>query len=296
MPKTSNDYPVEGSADGDATRLLRLERLDRDLFRSRFSEVDRNDHLFGGQVLAQSLAAASATVADRMGHSLHGHFLRAGSAGQRVIFRVERTRDGGSFSTRRVVAEQNGTSIFQMECSFHLGEPGFSHQEPAPSTVPPPEALPDATTVADWIGRRASPELASGLRRFRLIELRVVDHELLDTPTSPARRRFWLRVPSAGFTDDPLIHQQLLAYLSDYWLAGTALVPHPVRIAGPKLFVASLNHALWFHRPHRADEWLLYDCDSPWAGSGRGLCRGLLFDRGGSLVASATQEVLLRER
>jgi acyl-CoA thioesterase II len=290
------DYPVEGSPDGDATRLPTLERLDRDLFRSRFSEIDRNDHLFGGQVLAQSLAAAGATVAGRTGHSLHGYFLRAGSAGQRVIFRVERTRDGGSFSTRRVVAEQNGTPIFHMECSFHQGEPGYSHQEPAPLDVPPPEAVADAATVADWMEGRAAPELAAGLRRFRLMDLRLIDHELLVNPILPARRRFWLRVPSAASTDDPLIHQQLLAYLSDYWLAGTALVPHPVRFGGPELFMASLDHALWFHRPHRADEWLLYDCDSPWAGEGRGLSRGLLFNREGNLVASVMQEVLLRRR
>ena len=296
MDDASTDDPVEGPPAGDATRLLLLERLDHDLLRNRFSAFERNDHIFGGQVLAQALAAASATIEGRTAHSLHGYFLRAGSARQRVTFHVERSRDGGRFSTRRVVATQNGLPIFHLDCSFHAAEPGFAHQKPMPPDVPAPETLPTLAEVADLLGDRIAENVARTLRGSRLIEARLVDPEQLARQDLPARRRCWLRVPSAAGAGDPRVHQQLLAYLSDLLLAGSILIPHPVRMGGAALFVASLDHALWFHAPHRADDWILYDCDSPWAGGGRGLARGLLYNRDGALVASVAQEALIRLR
>lgn len=292
-----NDNPVEGSPHGDAGLIVALDRLDRDLYRNRFSEFEPNDHLFGGQVLAQSLAAASDTVErNRSVHSLHGYFLRAGSAGQRVIFHVDRTRDGGRFSTRRVVAAQDGVPIFHMECSFHNVEPSFAHQSFSPPDVPPPEDLHDLSGVADMLGSRLPEYIAKAFRYFRVVEMRLTDPEQMIREELPARRRFWLRIPSASTIEEPLVHQQLLAYMSDFWLSGTALVPHPIRMSGPDLFMTSLDHAFWLHRPHRVDDWLLYDCDSPHAGDGRGLIRGQMFDRDGRLVASVAQEALIRPR
>ncbi len=296
MPNEIRSNSPEGGPDGDATRLTMLEQLDTDLFRNRFSEYERSDHLFGGQVMAQSLAAATATIDEGVAHSLHGYFLRAGSAGQRIIFNVERTRDGRSFATRRVVAVQNGTPIFHLECSFHRGEPGFGHQDPLPLDVPPPEGLEPMAAAADRLADRLPESTVRILKHLRLIEARPVDPEQLLRQDRPARRRFWVRIPSAANSGDPAVHQQLLAYLSDYWLAGTTLVPHPIRMAGPELFMASLDHAMWFHAPHRVDDWLLYDCDSPWAGEGRGLARGALYARDGRLVASTAQEALMRLR
>lgn len=296
MTERNHDNPPEGGPEGDATRLVALEELDTDLFRNRFSEYERNDHLFGGQVMAQSLAAATATIEAGVAHSLHGYFLRAGSAGQRIIFNVERTRDGRSFATRRVVAVQSGIPIFHLECSFHRGEPGFDHQEPPPLDVPQPDDLPTMAEAADMMADRLPGSTVRILKHLRLIEARPVDPEQLLRQDRPARRRFWVRVPSAANSADPTVHQQLLAYLSDYWLAGTTLVPHPVRMAGPELFMASLDHAMWFHSPHRVDDWLLYDCDSPQAGNGRGLARGALYTRAGDLIASTAQEALMRLR
>lgn len=293
MHDAINDNPVEAGPEGDVTRLIRLEQIDRDLFRNRFSEYERNDHLYGGQVLSQALAAAAGTTEGRICHSLHGYFLRAGSARRRVIFRVERTRDGGRFSTRRVVAEQNGTPIFHMECSFHIVEPGFEHHAPMPPGVPMPEDLPDRATLAETLRPRA-PEMAAILGQFNLIDSRFIDPAQLLEPRPDARMQMWVRLPSAGGLADPVPHQQLLAYLSDFWLSSVGLAPHrPERLHG-RLFVASLDHALWFHHPHDSSEWLLFDCDSPFAGHGRGLARGLLFNRAGLLVASTMQEALLR--
>lgn len=296
MPDALQKYPAEGGPGGDATRLVLLDQLDRDLFRSRFSEYERSDHLFGGQVMAQALAAATATIEGASAHSIHGYFLRAGSASQRVIFHVERTRDGRSFATRRVIAVQNSVPIFHMECSFHNGEPGVAHHEPIPLDLPPPEASPTLSEAAQLMGDRLDPDVARVLGYPRLIEGRLLDPEQLVRADHPARRRLWVRVPSAANSTDPGVQQQMLAFLSDYWLAGVALVPHPIRMSGPKLFMASLDHALWLHEPHRADEWLLYDCDSPWAGKGRGLARGSLYARDGRLVASVAQEALIRLR
>ncbi|MCP3731257.1 acyl-CoA thioesterase II [Sphingomonas sp. MG17] len=293
---------VEGGPEGQAERIVELERLDTNLYRNRFSAYARNDHLFGGQVLAQALAAASATV-DAPPHSLHGYFLRAGSARRPVIFQVERTRDGRSFSTRRVVALQDAQPIFHMECSFHGEEAGFEHQSTMPPGLTDPDQLPTIREAIELYRRqnpdryaRSADERIEMILAFNLIEIRLADPTSLFTPETPATRKLWIRVPSASGIEDPAVHLQLLAYLSDYWLSATVLVPHPIRLGGSDLFMTSLDHAMWFHRPARVDEWLLYDTDSPSASNATGLARGTIYDRSGRLVASVAQEALIRRR
>jgi acyl-CoA thioesterase-2 len=281
-----------------APELLALERLDRDLFRNRFNQKNSNDALFGGQVLAQALTAATHTIAEDRGiHSLHGYFLRAGRAGSHVIYSVDRTRDGGRFSTRRVIAIQEGEPIFHMECGFHAHEDGFAHQTPLPDGLPGPDTLLDlpglaeawADRLPDWLRKRwQAPE--------RPIDVKPVEPELFLAQPTAARRRMWVRLPSGATAPGPAEHACLLAYLSDYWLAGTAALPHMLPMPGPGLFMASLDHAMWFHRPARVDHWLLFDTESPSAQAGRGLARGLLYALDGTLVASTAQEALLRAR
>lgn len=294
-----------------APALLALERLDRDLFRNRLNQRNANDALFGGQVLAQALTAATATVegggdagGDGVGdgparavHSLHGYFLRAGRAHRAVIYQVERTRDGGRFSTRRVTAVQEGEPIFHMECGFHAEEAGFDHQSALPTDVPAPDTL------------RTLPEIAADMdvplpdfvrerwaRADRPIEVKPADwRQFLASPGEAARRTLWMRLPS-GAGAGPAEQACLLAYLSDYWLAGTAALPHAVPMPGPGLFMASLDHAMWFHRPVDVAGWLLFQTDSPSAQAGRGLARGLIHAADGRLVASVAQEALLRPR
>jgi acyl-CoA thioesterase-2 len=282
----------------DVPALLALERLDRDLFRNRLNQANANDALFGGQVLAQALTAATATVGDDRGvHSLHGYFLRAGRAHGAVIYQVDRTRDGGRFSTRRVVAFQEGEPIFHMECGFHGAETGFDHQVALPAGVPGPDELKSLPELAatmeglpDWLRVRWA-------ERRRPIEVKPVDPgQFRNMGTGePALRRLWIRLPS-GAGAGPAAQACLLAYLSDYWLAGTAALPHTVPMPSPTLFMASLDHAMWFHRPGDVGDWLLFDCDSPSAQGGRGLARGEIFAADGRLLASVAQEALLRRR
>ncbi|MFN3370199.1 MAG: acyl-CoA thioesterase [Sphingomonadaceae bacterium] len=292
-----------GDWDGrSAPALLALERLDRDLFRNRLNQRNANDALFGGQVLAQALTAASATVEGGEGparavHSLHGYFLRAGRAHRAVIYQVERTRDGGRFSTRRVTAVQEGEPIFHMECGFHAEEGGFDHQLALPAGVPAPDTLRSLAEIAadpdvplpDFVRERWA-------RAERPIEVKPVDwRQFLASPGEAARRTLWMRLPS-GAGADAVEQACLLAYLSDYWLAGTAALPHAVPMPGPGLFMASLDHAMWFHRPADVSGWLLFQTDSPSAQAGRGLARGLIHGQDGRLVASVAQEALLRPR
>jgi acyl-CoA thioesterase-2 len=290
----------------DARALLALERLDRDLFRNRLNQRNANDALFGGQVLAQALRAATHTVeedgpdaagAARGVHSLHGYFLRAGRAHAPVIYQVDRTRDGGRFSTRRVVALQGGEPIFHMECGFHAREEGFEHQTALPAGVPGPDALENLQQLAvsfgdrlpDWVRARWS-------QRDRPIEVKPVDPaSFLERRGSAPERAIWMRLPS-GTGAGPAEQAALLAYLSDYWLAGTAALPHALPMPSPDLFMASLDHAMWFHRPARVEDWLLFSCESPSAQAGRGLSRALIHGADGVLVASTAQEALLRAR
>lgn len=287
--------------DGQSARdLVALERLDRDLFRNRLNQKNANDSLFGGQVLAQSLTAATHTVDDmsapRGVHSLHGYFLRAGRAHAPVIYQVDRTRDGGRFSTRRVIAIQEGEPIFHMECGFHADEEGFHHQSGLPDGLPGHAQLKTLPELADAMEGEAPDWLRERWRQERPIEVKPVDpRSFLHMEGAAPRRAIWMRLPS-GTGATPSEQACLLAYLSDYWLAGTAALPHTLPAPSPTLFMASLDHAMWFHRPVKVEEWLLFDTESPSAQAGRGLSRGLIYAEDGTLVASAAQEALLRRR
>ncbi|WP_199556257.1 acyl-CoA thioesterase [Sandaracinobacteroides hominis] len=295
---------MTGVADWDgksAPALLALERLDRDLFRNRLNQRNANDALFGGQVLAQALTAATHTIgadgATRHVHSLHGYFLRAGRVHAPVIYQVDRTRDGGRFSTRRVIAIQEGEPIFHMECGFHAPERGFDHQAPFPPHITPPSELQSLPELAVSMGSRL-PDLVRERwsRTDWQIEVKPVDPmRFLHIDGAPPSRAIWMRLPSgAGAT--PAEQACLLAYMSDYWLAGTAALPHTLPMPNPNLFMASLDHAMWFHRPVQVEEWMLFDCDSPSAQHGRGFSRGLVYAEDGTLVSSLAQEALLRPR
>ena len=289
--------------EGDVPELLDLERLDRDLFRNRLNQVNMNDTLFGGQVLAQALAAASRTIgpvgadgsAARPVHSLHGYFLRAGQVWLPVLYQVERTRDGGRFSTRRVVAFQEGEPIFHMECGFHAGEEGFAHQQPLPATIPRPDQLKPLLQLVADLGDRAAPWLRRwDGRRPWPVDVRPVDPVgFFRSADERPQRAIWMRVPGAA--GSPLaVQAAILAWMSDYWLAGTAALPY-TSLDRP-LFLASLDHAMWFHRPADTAEWLLFEIESPSAQCGRGLSRALIHAEDGRLVASVAQEALLRQR
>ncbi len=287
------------SWDGRSTPdLLALEQLDRDLFRNRLNQRNANGALFGGQVLAQALTAATHSVEDsaaRPVHSLHGYFLRAGRCHLPVIYQVDRTRDGGRFSTRRVIALQDGQPIFHMECGFHAPEDGFDHAAPIHSGLPHPDSLQSLAELADTL-----PNLPDWVRdRWKSQETPVIAKPLdppgLITPGAP-RRRVWVKLPALAAAASASEQACMLAYLSDYWLAGTAANPHTLPMASPDLFMASIDHAMWFHRPVDVTDWLLFDCDSPSAQAGRGLSRALIHDIHGRLVASTAQESLMRAR
>ncbi len=283
-----------------APALLALERLDRDLFRNRLNQRNANDALFGGQVLAQALTAATHTIgadgAARHVHSLHGYFLRAGRGHIPVIYQVDRTRDGGRFSTRRVIAIQEGEPIFHMECGFHAPEFGYDHQSPFPEGMAPHAALKTLPELAASMADLPETVRERWSRPTWQMEVKPVDPEgFIGAPGIPPSRKIWMRLQSgAGAT----VAEQacLLAYMSDYWLAGTAALPHTLAMPHPGLFMASLDHAMWFHRPVKVEEWLLFDCDSPSAQDGRGFSRGMIFAEDGALVASIAQEALLRPR
>jgi acyl-CoA thioesterase II len=277
---------------------LDLEPLEHNLFRGRSPQVGRK-RVFGGQVVGQALAAMGRTVeADRPPHSLHAYFLLGGDPAAPILYEVERIRDGRSFTTRRVVAIQHGEAIFAMSASFHGDEPGFAHQVPMPD-VPPPEALPDWTRPGEG-GGAARETLPGPVRAYfareRPIELRPVEHgRYASREPGPPRFHVWFRT-AGPLPDDPALHRCVLAYASDLTLLDASLHPHGRTVFEPDVVPASLDHALWFHRPFRADDWLLYAQDGPSASGGRGLARGLIFTRDGTLVASSAQEGLIRQR
>jgi acyl-CoA thioesterase-2 len=264
----------------DLIDLLALERIDRDLFRGTSQNLGWGS-IFGGQVLGQALSAATQTVtADRPVHSAHGYFIRAGELDRPIVYQVDRLRDGRSFSTRRVVAVQEGEAIFSLAASFQIEEAGFEHQDAMPE-VPSPESLGEEPTAG--AGERP-------------VEVRRVEpHDPASSAVRPPVRRLWYRVVDR-LPDDPSLHRYLLAYASDFSFLGTALGPHGATPMTRGLQVASLDHAIWFHRSFRVDEWLLYDVESPNASGARGLVRGRFFDRAGRLVASTAQEGLIRKR
>jgi acyl-CoA thioesterase II len=273
--------------------LLRLERLEDNLYRGQSRDIGTR-YVFGGQVLGQALSAAQQTVdAERVVHSLHAYFLRAGDIEHPIVYDVDRTRDGGSFSVRRVTAIQHGKPIFVLASSFQQPEPGAEHQL-SPPDVPKPEDLLqgdplDPNTVAQlpakmqrWLSRRGPFE-------FRP----VYPRDELKPTKRPPYQQVWFRLDET-LPDSPTLHQALLAYASDFHLIGTTTFPGGISYLQPNVQMASLDHAMWFHRPFRVDEWLLYACDSPSAQGARGLARGSIYSYDGRLVASTAQEGLIR--
>ena len=274
--------------------LLSLERLEQNLFRGQSQDLGWGQ-IFGGQVLGQALSAASQTVPEgRRVHSLHGYFLRGGDAARPVIYEVDPIRDGRSFTTRRVVAIQGGRAIFNMAASFQIDEDGFTHQAPMPSTAGP-DGIPSELDLARKVADRIPEPLRARATADRPIEIRPLDphNPFRPKPQSP-RQQLWYRATGA-LPDDPTLHPFLLAYASDFQFLVTALRPHGVSWLSRKMQVTSLDHAMYFHRPFRMDDWLLYDIESPWAGGARGLVRGRFYDRDGNLVASTVQEGLIRD-
>lgn len=275
--------------------VLDLERLEVNLFRG-ISPQNGWQRVYGGQVLGQALVAAGRTVDEpRAAHSLHGYFLLAGDPAHPILYEVERIRDGGSFTTRRVKAIQHGRAIFAMSASFQKDEDGFEHATAMPD-VPPPEALPSAAERVAELMDTLPENMRSYWQRENPIELRPVDvTRYLSRDPHPPQQNIWLKA-SGRLADDPRLHQCVLAYASDFTLLDTALIAHGKLLFDRDIQLASLDHALWFHRPFRADEWLLYAQDSPSAAGARGFCRGSFFTRDGALVASTAQEGLIRKR
>jgi acyl-CoA thioesterase-2 len=274
--------------------ILDIETLEVNLFRGLSPQVGWQ-RVFGGQVIGQALVAANRTVNGRLAHSLHAYFLRAGDPSVPIIYNVDRIRDGGSFSTRRVVAVQHGLAIFSMAVSFHKEETGLEHQIKMPE-VPPPESLPSESELKECLIDRLPEPVKAYWQRERPIEIRPVDLSRYLSPENRApSQQVWIRA-TGQLGDDQSLHQCVLAYASDFTLLDTALSAHGRFVFDPRLMLASLDHALWFHRKLRADDWLLYAQDSPISGAGRAFCRGMLFTREGELVASTAQEGLLRER
>ncbi|MDE2136046.1 MAG: acyl-CoA thioesterase II [Gammaproteobacteria bacterium] len=277
----------------DLLQLLELEPLEVNLFRGESRDIGA-PQVFGGQVLGQALTAAAATVEGRVVHSLHAYFLRRGDINAPIVYQVDRSLDGHSFTNRRVVAIQHGEQIFNMTASFQVTEQGFDHQIEMPS-VPPPESLPDPAPAPELLEK-----LPDKVRRFfsqpRPFEFRLVQPvDYLKPRPAPPARQIWVRaVGRVG--DDEMLHRRLLAYVSDFFLLDTATLPHGTSFLKPSLIMATIDHAMWFHRPLRVDDWLLCAMDSPSASGARGFARASIFARDGRLVASAAQEGLIRQR
>ena len=271
-------------------RLLDLEAIEVNIFRG-VSPDEQRQRVFGGQVAGQALVAAARTVDRGAVHSLHGYFLRPGDPTVPILYQVDRIRDGRSFTTRRVVAIQHGRAIFNLAASFHLEEEGFEFHMPMPE-VPPPEGLPDATTLWSELGEKYGELMA----RDRAIDVRYVDGlTFRRTGRSSSEMRVWMRADGA-LPADQVLHTCLLTYASDMTLLDTTLLPHGTSALDDSIMMASLDHAMWFHRSFRADDWFLYAQDTPSSSGGRGLARGSVFTRDGSLVASVMQEGLIRSR
>ena len=285
------------SATQELIETLDLETLEVNLFRGR-SPQSRWQRVFGGQVIGQALVAACRTVEEvalRQPHSLHAYFLLGGDPKVPIIYEVDRIRDGRSFTTRRVVAIQHGHAIFSMSVSFHVAEPGLSHQVKMPD-VPKPDALQTEAEMKE----KVLPLMPEPVRRYyereRPIELRPVEwRRYLGEKSEQGRFHVWIRATDK-LPDSPAIHQCVLAYASDMTLLDAALIQHGRSVFDKDIMAASLDHALWFHRPFRADEWMLYAQDSPSLADSRGFSRGLIFTSDGTLIASVAQEGLLRQR
>jgi acyl-CoA thioesterase-2 len=276
----------------DLIKVMTLERLEMNLFRGESRDIG-SPQVFGGQVLGQALVAATATAEDRVVHSLHAYFLRRGDFKAPIVYEVDRALDGKHFSSRRVVAIQHGRQIFNMSASFQLPESGLEHQISMPD-VPQPESLPDLESHYRNVADTLSPAARRILEQKRPFEFRPVQE-----PDEPRRDKsaplkyIWFRAVDKLPREEAL-HRCLLAYVSDFHLLATALKPHGISMISPKLVIASIDHAMWFHRGVRLDDWLLYAIDSPSASGARGFTRGSVFARDGRLIASAAQEGLIR--
>ena len=272
--------------------MLDLEPIEENIFRGQNEHRRGLPRLFGGQVAAQALVAAGRTVEGRQAHSLHGYFLRGGDPAVPVVFTVDRIRDGSSFNTRRVVAVQHGRAIFNMSVSFHKEEDGYAHQDEMPD-VPPPEELPTWEERAHAARDLLPPHMQEWMLAERPIEMRSREpHSWFASEPSQGPSAVWMRATGA-LAEDPLIHQCVLAYASDMGLVDNVYRPH--RTSGPRdVMMASLDHAMWFHRSFRMDDWILYYQDSPAAFGARGFARGAMYTRSGTLICSVAQEGLMR--
>ncbi|MGR3802353.1 acyl-CoA thioesterase [Marinibacterium profundimaris] len=281
------------AANRDLLNLLDIEQLEVDLFRGTGAGGETPKRIFGGQVIAQALMAAYRTVEDRLCHSLHAYFIRPGDPSIPVIYQVDRARDGGSFTTRRVVAIQHGRQILNLSASFQVEEDGWTHQHAMPD-VPAPEELTPVQARREEAAARIPEKYREEFLRLRPIEICEVDPQDFFTP-EPAddRNQVWFRVPGAAGTS-PVMQHCLLAYASDLYLLGSSLRPHGLTWLQPRVMTASLDHAMWFHAPIAFENWHLYVMDSPKAAGGRGFNRGSIYTRDGNLVASTAQEGLVR--
>jgi acyl-CoA thioesterase II len=272
----------------DILELLDVERIEENLFRGR--NAAESEHVFGGQVLAQAIGAANRTIdGDRRIHSIHAYFLRPGDWNVPILYQVDRIRDGRSFTTRRVVAIQQGQAIFNLQASFHVTEAGLDYQVPMPQ-VPDPRGLPDMRT-------RMAPykdKMGDWLDRPRPIDLRYIGPSPMERrDVRDYRQQVWLRA-DGRLPDDPVLHACVVTYASDLTLLDTTVLPHGVSWSDTKVQMASLDHAMWFHRPFRADEWLLYDQITPSTSNARGLAAGSIYTESGDLVVSVVQEGMIR--
>lgn len=273
-------------------RLMDLETLEDNLFRGESRDIG-TPRVFGGQVLAQSVIAASQTLDEGVIHSLHAYFLRAGDPEAPIVYDVDRNRDGRSFKARRVVAIQHGRPIFTMAASFQLQQEGLDHQFEMPD-VPMPEDLPSEFDLPQQRLKQIPSFLRRWFTRTGPFDFRPVQGvDMFDLQPRPPFSDIWFRLNTRIDVSD-LMHRALLAYASDFHLIGTATLPHGISFLQGNVLMASLDHAMWFHRPVRVDDWLLYSCDSPSSTGGRGLARGLIYDRAGRLVASTAQEGMIR--
>jgi acyl-CoA thioesterase-2 len=292
---TIDSDPTEKSAMHKLVETLDLEKLEENLFRGTSPQIGWQ-RVFGGQVIAQALVAAHRTVdADRFIHSLHAYFMRPGDPTVPIIYQVERIRNGSSFNTRRVVAIQHGEPIFSMSASFQIEEEGYDHQMPAPK-IPAPESLLSETQLQEAFLAKAPPMIRKYWQNKRPIEIKPVSlaHYISNEKLAP-NQDVWVRAVG-DVPDDRCFQAAILAYLSDMTLLDTSLYAHGTTIFDPSIQVASLDHAMWFHRPCKLDDWLLYSQDSPSASGARGLTRGSIMTRDGVLIASVTQEGLIRKR
>lgn len=277
----------------DLLSLLELEQLEVNLFRGESRDTG-TPQVFGGQVLGQALTAASATVTGRVVHSLHAYFLRRGDFNAPIVYQVDRSLDGHSFCNRRVVAIQHGEPIFNMAASFQVVEEGLDHQIGMPR-VPPPDALADTNAMPPELVRHMPERLRQFFEQPRPFTFRLVPPDPAQASVERVRpsRRIWFKA-TGQLPDDERLHRCLLAYASDFFLLGTSTVPHDLSEQQVRVIMASLDHAMWFHRPLRVDGWLLYDMESPSASGARGFARAGIYSQDGRLVATTAQEGLIR--